>query len=111
MLKRLNCYFNEMYPVLPRLLLGYLISMEIYFIVLLNQGVTDFTFGVQELVLGFTVFSFLGWLRIADDFKDYEHDCRLFPHRPLPLYPAGKIPSYTPKQDNRPSGYNCHRRI
>ena len=84
MLKRLNCYFNEMYPVLPRLLLGYLISMEIYFIVLLNQGVTDFTFGVQELVLGFTVFSFLGWLRIADDFKDYEHDCRLFPHRPLP---------------------------
>ena len=24
------------------------------------------------------------WLRIADDFKDYELDCRLFAHRPLP---------------------------
>lgn len=84
MLKRLNCYFKEMYPIIPRLILGYLIALEIYFIVLLNQGVTDFSFGIQELVLGFTVFSFLGWLRIADDFKDFEHDCRLFPHRPLP---------------------------
>lgn len=84
MLKRLNCYFKEMYPIIPRLVLGYLISMEIYFIVLLNQGVTNFSFGIEELVLGFTVFSFLCWLRIADDFKDYEHDCRLFPHRPLP---------------------------
>lgn len=84
MLKRLNCYFKEMYPIIPRLVLGYLIAMEIYFIVLLNQGVTNFSFGIEELVLGFTVFSFLCWLRIADDFKDYEHDCRLFPHRPLP---------------------------
>lgn len=83
-LKRLNCYFKEMYPIIPRLILGYLIAMEIYFIVLLNQGVTNFNIGVEELVLGFTVFSFLCWLRIADDFKDYEHDCRLFPHRPLP---------------------------
>lgn len=84
MLKRLNCYFKEMYPIIPRLLLGYLIAMEIYFIVLLNQGVTNFSLGIEELVLGFTVFSFLCWLRIADDFKDFEHDCRLFPHRPLP---------------------------
>ena len=30
------------------------------------------------------MFSFLCWLRIADDFKDYELDCRLFSHRPLP---------------------------
>ena len=30
------------------------------------------------------MFSFLLWLRIADDFKDYELDCRLFAHRPLP---------------------------
>ena len=30
------------------------------------------------------VLSFLLWLRIADDFKDYELDCRLFSHRPLP---------------------------
>lgn len=83
-LKRLNIYFKEMYPIIPRLFLGFLLSMEIYFIVLLNQGITDIQFGIQEIILGFTVFSFLCWLRIADDFKDYELDCKLFAHRPLP---------------------------
>lgn len=84
MLKRLNVYFKEMYPIPQRLVLGFIVAMEIYFIVLLNQGVTTFSFGIQEIILGFTVFSFLCWLRIADDFKDYELDCRLFAHRPLP---------------------------
>lgn len=83
-LKRLNVYFKEMYPIIPRLGLGFIIALEIYFIVLLNQGVTSFSLGLQECILGFTVFSFLCWLRIADDFKDYELDCRLFAHRPLP---------------------------
>ncbi len=83
-LKRLNVYFKEMYPIIPRLGLGFIVALEIYFIVLLNQGVTSFSLGIQEVVLGFTVFSFLCWLRIADDFKDYELDCRLFAHRPLP---------------------------
>lgn len=83
-LKRLNIYFKEMYPIIPRLLLGYLVAGEIYFIILLNHGVTDFSLGIQEIVCGFTVFSFLCWLRIADDFKDYELDCRLFNTRPLP---------------------------
>lgn len=73
-----------MYPIPSRLALGFIVAMEIYFIVLLNQGVTDFNVGIQEIILGFTVFSFLCWLRIADDFKDYELDCRLFAHRPLP---------------------------
>ncbi len=84
MLKRLNVYFKEMYPIIPRLILGFIIFMEIYFIVLLNNGVTDFIITPSEFVGGFTVFSFLLWLRIADDFKDYELDCRLFSHRPLP---------------------------
>ncbi len=98
-LKRLNIYFKEMYPIIPRLILGYLVFCEIYFIVLLNHGATidtglnihfaadaaaSFSFGIQEVICGFTVFSFLCWLRIADDFKDYELDCRLFAHRPLP---------------------------
>lgn len=83
-LKRLRVYFREMYPIIPRLLLGFLIFSEIYFIVLLNHGVTKFEYGIQELIGGFTVFSFLCWLRIADDFKDYELDCHLFAHRPLP---------------------------
>ena len=84
MLKRLNIYFKEMYPIIPRLLLGYLVFAEIYFIVLFNHGISNFEFGIQELVCGFTIFSFLCWLRIADDFKDYELDCRLFKERPLP---------------------------
>ena len=77
-----------MYPIIPRLFLGALIAAEIYFIVLLNNGVTTFSLGIQEIVLAFTVFSFLCWLRIADDFKDYELDSRLFPDRPLP---SGKV--------------------
>lgn len=81
--KRLNIYFKEMYPIIPRLFLGALVFLEIHFIVLLNHGVTQFQLGIQEIVCGFTVFSFLCWLRIADDFKDYELDCRLFPERPL----------------------------
>lgn len=84
MIKRLNIYFKEMFPIIPRLMLGYLLAAEIYFIVLLNAGITKFDIGIQEMVLGFTVFSFACWLRIADDFKDYELDCRLFSHRPLP---------------------------
>ena len=84
MLKRLNIYFREMYPLIPRLLLGFIVFGEIYFIVLLNNGVTDFNITAAEFIGGFTVFSFLCWLRIADDFKDYELDCCLFAHRPLP---------------------------
>ncbi len=84
MLKRLHIYFKEMYPIIPRLILGFIIFLEIYFIVLLNNGITEFDITVSEFVGGFTVFSFLCWLRIADDFKDYELDCRLFSSRPLP---------------------------
>lgn len=91
MLKRLSIYFKEMYPLIPRLFLGMLVFLEIYFIVFCNSGKTiaDITVMpwqnfVGMAVCGFTIFSFLCWLRIADDFKDYELDCRLFAHRPLP---------------------------
>lgn len=84
MLKRLKIYFDEMFPLIPRLILGFIVFSEIYFIILLNHGVTQFQFGIQEMIGSFTIFSFLLWLRIADDFKDYELDCRLFSHRPLP---------------------------
>lgn len=84
MLKRLNIYFKEMYPVIPRLLLGFVVFFEIYFIILLNYGITDFQISVQEFIGGYTIFAFLMWLRIADDFKDYETDKVLFAARPLP---------------------------
>jgi len=84
MLKRLKIYFNEMYPILPRFMLSLIVFLEIYFIILLNYGVKEFSIGYQELIGAFTVFSFLMFLRIADDFKDYEIDCKLFKERPLP---------------------------
>ncbi len=84
MLKRWHIYLKEMYPILPRLLLGGIVFLEIYFIILLNNGITSFHLGMQEITGGFTVFAFLLWLRVADDIKDYETDKILFSHRPLP---------------------------
>lgn len=84
MLKRLYVYYKERYPLFLRFLLGIIVFGEIYFIVLLNQGITKFSIGIQELIGGYTVFAFLLWLRVADDLKDYETDKHLFPDRPLP---------------------------
>ena len=84
MLKRWNIYFKERFPIIPRIILGLIVFLEIYFIVLLNNGITDFNIGIQEVVGSFTVFAFLFWLRVADDLKDYETDKRLFKDRPLP---------------------------
>ncbi|WP_026489283.1 UbiA family prenyltransferase [Butyrivibrio sp. XBB1001] len=84
MLKRLNIYFKERYPIIPRLILGFIVFMEIHFIILLNEGITTFNIGIQEFVGAYTVFAFLLWLRIADDLKDFETDSVLFPDRPLP---------------------------
>jgi 4-hydroxybenzoate polyprenyltransferase len=77
-----------MYPFFTRLLLGFIVFGEIYFILLLNYGITDFSLGIQEIVGGITVFGFLMFLRIADDFKDYESVKRLFPDR---AFPSGKV--------------------
>ena len=88
MLKRLHIYFKERYPIIPRIILGLIVFLEIHFIVLLNNGVTKFNIGIQEFVGAYTVFAFLLWLRIADDLKDYETDKKLFKDRPLP---SGKI--------------------
>ena len=74
---------KERYPVIPRLILGLIVFLEIHFIILLNEGVTDFNIGIQEFVGAYTVFAFLLWLRIADDLKDFETDKILFPDRPL----------------------------
>ena len=84
MLKRWHIYFKERYPLIPRLILGIIVFLEIHFIVLLNNGVTTFNIGVQEFVGAYTVFAFLLWLRIADDLKDYETDKKLFKDSPLP---------------------------
>ena len=70
-LKRLNIYQKEMYPIISRLLLGYLVFGEIYFIILLNHGIIDVRF-VDLLYLVFC--SGLGSqmiLRIMNLIADY----------------------------------------
>ena len=73
-----------MYPVPSRLLVAVILFFEIYFVLLLNYGVTEFSIGIQEAVGTWTIFAFLLMLRVADDFKDREVDLTLFPNRPLP---------------------------
>ncbi len=81
---RIATYLREMYPVPSRLLVAVILFFEIYFVLLLNYGVTSFRLGAQEAVGTWTVFAFLLMLRIADDVKDREVDRTLFPRRPLP---------------------------
>ena len=83
MLKRMHIYMKERYPFIARLILGLIVFLEIHFIILLNEGITTFDIGIQEVVGAYTVFAFLLWLRIADDLKDFDLDKRLFPDRPL----------------------------
>ena len=83
MLKRMHIYMKERYPFIARLILGLIVFLEIHFIILLNEGVTTFDIGIQEVVGAYTVFAFLLWLRIADDLKDFDVDKKLFPDRPL----------------------------
>lgn len=85
MFKRLYIYQKEMYPIPARMLVGFLLFFEIYFLVLLtNKGIgSQFFLGIAEFVGAYTLFSFLFVLRIADDFKDYQTDLRIFPERPL----------------------------
>ena len=87
-LKRIHEYNKDRYPYLSRLAVGAIMWFELYFIVILNQGVTWDTIrpvlGYREAIGAFTLFCFLWWLRIADDLKDEETDKVLFPDRALP---------------------------
>ena len=75
-LKRLHEYNKDRYPYLSRMLVGAIMWFELYFIVILNQGVTWETIrpvlGWREAIGAFTLFCFLWWLRIADDLKTSE---------------------------------------
>jgi 4-hydroxybenzoate polyprenyltransferase and related prenyltransferases len=84
MIKRLNIYFKEMYPIVPRLLLGLLLFFEVNFLVILTNNQNHFKIGIEEIIGSITIFFFFLFLRIADDFKDREVDKKLFPNRPLP---------------------------
>jgi len=84
MVVRLHKYLKEMFPILPRTALGYLLFFEIFFLVGLTQGYGWLPITIGDVVAGFTIMAFLLTLRIADDFKDYDTDLTLFPDRALP---------------------------
>lgn len=84
MFKRIRLYMTEMYPPISRLFVSLLIFLQVYFLLLLNYGVTSFQLGYEELIGVVTIFVFLLLLRIADDFKDFKTDQINFPKRSLP---------------------------
>ena len=84
MLKRWFIYCKEMFNLWFSASLSVLAFFEIYFLLLLNYEVVDFSIGIQEVVGCLTIFSFLFLLRIVDDFKDYKTDLKEHPERPLP---------------------------
>lgn len=88
MLKRMNIYFKEMFPLLPRLFLGFLLFFEIYFLIILTNSKSTFSIGLPEIAGSITIFLFFMFLRIADDLKDKETDSRLFPER---AFPSGRV--------------------
>lgn len=87
MLKRWNLYCREMYPIFQGLVVAFILEGALYLLTALRFQI-PFSLSPGEIVGFFTVFFFLLFLRIADDFKDEELDKRLFPHRP---YPSGRV--------------------
>jgi 4-hydroxybenzoate polyprenyltransferase len=84
MLRRLHIYFREMYPLALRLLMAAVLFLSPWFAFRILGGAQELTISWVGIGGVLTFFFFLMGLRISDEFKDYELDCKLFPDRPLP---------------------------
>lgn len=84
--ERWAVYFAEMYPPVQRLVMAGVLFIGPYFaLTLLSPDHPTQPVFNQPAVAGWlTYFFFLLLLRVSDEFKDFELDCRLFPERPLP---------------------------
>ncbi len=82
-LRRLQKYFQEMYPIGSRLSQSFGLFLVVYLLVLLNSDVREITIGLDELIVAITIFGFLLAIRITDELKDFETDKKHFPDRPL----------------------------
>ena len=69
MLKRLNIYFKEMYPIIPRLLLALIVFLEIYFIILLNKYLTNMIYA--HTLMSKKVFLALVYIDFLQIFGNY----------------------------------------
>lgn len=85
MYQRLWLYLKEMYPPLPSFGIAFFSFFNLYFVLqLLEQPLSHLVVSSRALAGSVTIFLFLLFLRISDEFKDEETDRRLFPDRPLP---------------------------
>ena len=88
MIKRLNIYLKEMFPLVNRFFASAVVFFAIYFLVILANNITEINIGIVEVAGVISLFCFWLFLRIADEFKDYDTDLRLFPHR---AFPSGRV--------------------
>jgi 4-hydroxybenzoate polyprenyltransferase len=84
MFSRISVYLNEMYPPGQRLVMAIVLFFAPCFAMQLLGGMAQPVVSWSGIAGFLTYFLFLLTLRISDEFKDYELDCRLFPSRPLP---------------------------
>lgn len=84
MIKRWWIYLSEMYPPFLRLVFATVFFFGPYFSLQALSGDRPMRVDLLACTGVLTIFFFLLFLRISDEFKDYELDCRLFPERPLP---------------------------
>ncbi len=93
MLTRVWLYFKEMYPPIPSLTIAVVSFFNLYFMLQILQRALPLSPAALQVswpsVAGaLTLFFFLLFLRISDEFKDYEADKILFPER---LVPSGRV--------------------
>lgn len=84
MVKRIYIYLKEMFPITPNLIWSFSIFYGIYFVGMSMSGAQKLELSLNSILGAFTYFLINLFLRISDEFKDFEVDKAIFPHRPLP---------------------------
>jgi len=81
---RIWTYLVEMYPLHVNVPYSFMSFFGFHMLVQALHGVHPLAVSRASVAGAFTLAAFTLLMRVFDEFKDYEHDCRLFPHRPLP---------------------------
>ncbi|MCI5058391.1 MAG: UbiA family prenyltransferase [Flavobacteriales bacterium] len=82
-MKRFITYQKERFPIIQN---GILISIFTYCAVSFShwlRGASNPIDGIQFAAIAFITFTFFFLVRIIDEFKDYEEDCKNRPHLPV----------------------------
>lgn len=81
---RLWRYVVEMYPLHVNVPYSFMSYFGYFLLLGALFGGRTLVVTPEALMGALTLAAFTLLLRVFDEFKDYEHDVRLFPHRPLP---------------------------